>query len=134
MQRAQGKEERQRLSQGGVSTSLKILSQIHSGVRRRNLVGITIERQRLSFEELAETPLAGLAPSRMIHGGVDVCIEAVFIWRLLHPGRYRLFVDEANLRDRLDAFETVLPGSDQSYRRTVLIGKRLSFASAAATR
>src|SRR6266704_3185008 len=93
MQRAQGKEERQRLSQGGVSTSLKILSQIHSGVHRRNLVGITIERQRRSFEELAETPLAGLAPSRMIHSGVDVCIEAVFIWRLLHPGRYRLFVD-----------------------------------------
>src|SRR2546426_6789976 len=125
MRRARGKEERQRLSQSGVSTWLKILSQIHSRVHRCNVLCVTIEWQRLSFEELAKTPLGGLAPSRMIHSGVDVCIEAIFIWSLLHPGCDRLFIDEANFRDRLDAFKTVLPWRDQSDRRTVLIGKRL---------
>src|SRR5215475_6263708 len=122
---AQGTKERQQLLESGISRSLEILSEIHSGIHRCNLIGISVEGQCLSFEKLPETPFGSLAPSRMVHSRVDVRVEPIFIWRYLHPGCSRLFFDETNPSDRLDPFEAVLPWNDQPNRRAVWIWKRL---------
>src|SRR5262245_46227953 len=61
----------------------------------------------------------------MVHSRVDVRIEPIFIWRLLHPGSRRLFVNETDLGYRLDASEAVLPWNDQPDRRAIWIWKRL---------
>src|SRR6059036_1803021 len=123
MRWAQGIKERQQLLESEISRPLEILSQIHSGIHRRNLIGVSVEGQCLSFEKFTKAPFGSLAPSRMVHGWVDVRVEPIFVWSLLHPRCYRLLVNETHLSDRLDTFEAVLPWHNQPNRRAVLIWK-----------
>src|SRR5215470_8139758 len=124
MRWALGIKETQQLLNSVISRSSEILSQIHSGIHCCNLIGISVERQRLSSKKLTETPFRSLAPSGVIYTWVDVREEPIFIRRVLHPRCFRLFVDETNLSDRLDAFEAILPWNDQPQRCTILIWKR----------
>src|SRR6185503_7601536 len=58
----------------------------------------------------------------MIHHGIYVRIEAVFVGRHHLPRVARLLRDEVDLHDRFATFETVFPRRDQPQRRAVLIG------------
>ena len=82
--------------------------------------------QRLALEELANPPLARLAPARMVDFGIHVRVEAVFLRRRLVPGRRRLLLREPDLHDRLDALEAVLPRHHEPQRRAVLVRQRLA--------
>src|SRR5437016_6690177 len=39
----------------------EVFAQVHSRIHRRDLVGVSIEHQRGSLEEITDAPLAGLA-------------------------------------------------------------------------
>src|ERR1700681_1029447 len=95
--------------------------QVHARVEAGHLLAVAVEHQRLAPEELADAALGRLAPARVVHRRVDIRIEAVLVGRLVLPGAHRLLLDEADLRDRLDVLESVLPRDDQPYRRAVLV-------------
>src|SRR5207302_1934120 len=65
----------------------------------------------------------GLTPARMIDRGVDVGVEAVLVGSGHIPRSVGLALGEADLHDRLDALEAVLPGHDEAQRRAVLVGE-----------
>src|ERR1700730_5791899 len=94
--------------------------QVHACVEAGHLVTVAVEHQRLTTEELANAALGRLAPARGVHRLADVRIEAVRTGCLVLPGAHRLLFDEADLRDRLDVFESVLPRDNQTHRRAVL--------------
>src|SRR6202030_484336 len=52
--------------------SLVILAQIHAGVKAGHLIAVAVELDGLHLEQLADTALAALAPSRVISFRVDV--------------------------------------------------------------
>jgi hypothetical protein len=58
--------------------------------------------------------------------GVHVRIEAVLVGRRLVPRGARLFLDKADLHDRLGRLEAVLPRHHQAHRRAVLVGQHLA--------
>src|SRR5690349_11543857 len=67
-----------------------VFLQVHSGIEGRHLVRVAVEGQRLATPELADPPLGGLAPARVVDGRVDVRVETVLLRRGLVPGRLRL--------------------------------------------
>src|ERR671911_352479 len=111
------------------TTGSEVFAQVHPGVKRGDLVGVPVEHQRLAFEQLTDTPLAGLTPAGMVNIGIYIGVESVLIWSGDVPGRLRRGLAKANLHDRLAAFEAVLPRHDETERRAVLVGQRLSVHS-----
>src|SRR5262245_13665509 len=100
---------------------LVISAQVHPGVQLRNLVRVTVERQRRPLEELTDATLACLAPPGMVDIRIDVRVEAVLLSSLLLPGIDRLFVREANINDGFDSLETILPRNYKTKWCAVLI-------------
>src|SRR3954453_8806898 len=92
---------------------LKILLQVHSAVQPGHLI-VAVEHQRRSFQELSQAPFFRLAPTRMIHVGIHVGIEAVFIWRHSVPGVHWLRIGEAQPNDVFGSFESILPRPDDA--------------------
>src|SRR5437899_7247070 len=107
-------------------TTLVELLQIHPRVERRDLVRVAVEHERLAAPELADAPLGGLAPARVVDGGVHVGVEAVLLRRRFVPGRLRLLLGETDAHDRLRALEAVLPRDDHAHGRAVLVGQHLA--------
>src|SRR5258706_10591505 len=91
------------------SLTSEVPLEVHARVEARHLVTVAVEHQRLATEELADAALGRLAPARVVHRRVHVRIEAILVGRLVLPGVHRLLLDEADLRDRLDVLESVLP-------------------------
>src|SRR5207249_7500665 len=89
-----------------IGTPSEELLQVHAGVELAHLLLVAIEHQRLpplreEAARLADAPLGGLAPARVIHVGVHVGIEAIFGACGLDPRGGRLLLDEADLHDAL---------------------------------
>src|SRR6185436_13133492 len=74
-----------------------VLLQVHPRVQRGHLVAVAVERQGLALDELADAPLAGLTPARVIDVGVHVRVEAVLAGRGDVPRGGRLVLDQAHL-------------------------------------
>src|SRR6516225_5245230 len=72
----------------------KALAQIHALVHRRDEIAVAVvhERLALGLEEavLANAPLRGLAPARVIDVRIHVRVEPVLVRRVLVPARRRL--------------------------------------------
>src|SRR4029434_6775016 len=92
---------------------LVVLLQVHARVERRDLIAVAVERQGLPAAELADAPLGGLAPARVVHRGIHVRVEAVLRGRGLLPCRLRLLAHEADPYDALRALEALLPREPQ---------------------
>ena len=75
---------------------LEIPFQIHASVEARDLIPVAIEHQRGPFQEFAEPPFLGLAPSRVIDVGVYIRVEAVLMRVRDIPGRRWQVFDEAD--------------------------------------
>src|SRR5262249_26975929 len=88
---------------------LIVAAQVHPGVQLRHLISVPIERQRRPLKELTDTAFAGLTPAWMVDTWIHVRVETVFLCRLLLPCVERLFVCEADIDDRFDTLEAVLP-------------------------
>src|ERR1035438_6665855 len=89
-----------------------VFFEIHPVVQAGYLVAVAVEHQGWPFAEFAQAPLARLAPPRMVHLRIHVGIEPVFA-RIGHvPRGGRLAAHQADLDDRFDALEAVLPGQD----------------------
>ncbi|MNH03255.1 hypothetical protein D3C79_625120 [compost metagenome] len=58
--------------------------------------------------------------------GIHVGVKTIFVGSRQIPGGWRLFAGQGDLHDRLDAFEAVLPWSDQAQRSTVLRWQHLA--------
>ena len=65
----------------------------------------------------------------MIHLGIDVGIETVFVGLHHVTAARRLLVDETDAHDTLDALEAILPGNDKPDRCAVLVGQDLTVDS-----
>src|SRR6185437_6995337 len=104
----------------------KIPPQVHSRVQVRHLIRVPVEHERFLTSKLADAALARLRPARMIHRRIDVRVEAIFVRRRDLPRVQRLFVDERDPRDRLDALEAVLPRHDQPEGCAILVRQHLS--------
>src|SRR5689334_15157814 len=59
----------------------EILAKVHALVERRDLILVPVEHHRRPIPELAQPPLAGLAPSRVIDHRVHVRVEPVLVRR-----------------------------------------------------
>src|SRR5215510_3170544 len=102
--------------------------EVEPGVEACHLLAVTIEHQRWpplhEQSAFANAAFGGLAPTRVVDGGIDVGIKAVLA-RILHvPGAGWLLLGEADSNDRLDALEAILPRHDQPDRRAILVGQR----------
>src|SRR5438034_3753016 len=102
------------------------LPEIHAGVEVRDLVGVAVERERGAAPELADPPLGGLAPARVVDRGVDVRVETVLLRRGLVPRGWRLLTREPDPHDRFRALESVLPRHDHADRGAVLVRQHLA--------
>src|ERR1039458_7476214 len=99
---------------------LVVLFEIHSVVQAGNLVAVTVEHQGRPLAEFPQPPLARLAPPRMVHLRIDVGVEPV-LGRIGHiPRGGRLAAHQADLDNRFDALEAVLPGQDHAHWRAIL--------------
>src|SRR5438445_5055993 len=94
-----------------------VFTEVHSVVEARDLVAIAVKHQRVPLEKFAQSALFLLAPARMVHAGIYVGIEAVFMSIRKIPRRRRLILDEFDFHQRLDAFESVSPRYDHAHRR-----------------
>src|SRR5712675_3717450 len=109
-----------------LTTWLEVATQVEALVQARDLLGVAVEHQgRLarSEEAAANMPFGGLAPARVVHLGIYVRIEAIFVRRGSRPGVGGLVLGEADLDDRLGALEAVFPRQVHTQRRAVLIEK-----------
>src|SRR5713226_4875291 len=107
-------------------STLMVFLQIHSVVHAGDLVAVAVEDHRGPREEFAETAFPGLAPAGMVHIGIDVGVEAVFLRRVAIPGGGKFFFLEADFYQRLDALIAVFPRDDHANRRAVLRRKSLA--------
>src|SRR3989442_8099633 len=115
--------------QGGVSSDMTprgagsiVFTEVHSVVEARDLVAIAVKHQRVPLEKFAQAAFFLLAPARMVHAGIHVGIETVFMRIRKIPRRGRLILDEFDFHQRLDAFESVFPRYDHAHRSAVLVG------------
>ena len=74
----------------------------------------------------ADVPFGRLTPARVIHFGIHVGKETIFVRRRTGPRRARRPFGEFYRDDGFDALEAVLPGDDEPQRRAVLIGQHLA--------
>src|SRR5574341_2281356 len=95
-----------------LDTWLVILPQVHPSVQRCDLVGVSVEHQRLPPPKLPDAPLGRLAPPRMVNCRVHVGVEAVFSWRRFLPRGVGLLTHKPDPHDRLCALKPVLPRYD----------------------
>src|SRR2546425_8635558 len=122
---------------GVIETATSIvLAQVHSGVHVRHLLGVTIEHERLSYSatkkrigRFTDALLARLAPSWVIHCGVDVRMKAIRLWPRFHPGTGGLLLNKTDFGDRLNPLEAVFPRRHESQRCAVLIRQRFPIHS-----
>src|SRR6476469_125947 len=105
------------------AVSSVIFLQVHAGVKTCYLVSIAIEHESWTLAELANAALAGLAPAWMILLRIHVGVKAVFVRRHSVPCGRRHGVSKADLHDRFDALESVLPRHHQAQRSAVNVGK-----------
>src|SRR5262245_47364378 len=90
-------------------------------------VAVEHERRLLAGKEPgANNSLAFLAPARMIDIRVHVGVKAVFVRCELIPKRFWLLSHKLYFRQRLRAFESVLPRNNEAERCTVLVTERLA--------
>src|SRR6266566_9272216 len=68
------------------SLLLKVSTEVHASVQARNFVRIAVERQRFASGEIADAPLGGLTPARMIHCRIHIGVEAILSWGRQRPG------------------------------------------------
>src|SRR5260370_2131383 len=108
-------------SLGALTATSIVPSQVHSGIHVRYVLGVTIEHKCLPHSatekwicRFTDALLACLAPSRMIHCGIDVRIKAIRLWPRFHPGTDRLFIAKPDLGDRLDSLEAIFPRRNES--------------------
>src|SRR5258708_14073389 len=104
------------------SATSKIFPQIHPAVEAGHLRGVAIEgKGGLPRAECtrADVPFAGLAPSRMVDGRIDVGKKTILIRRRARPGGARRALRQFDADDGLDALEAVIPGNDQPQRPSV---------------
>src|ERR1051326_6121853 len=111
---------RARLTSASIG-SLEVFAQVHSGVHRSNLLAVPVEHQRRSLEEIANPPLAGLAPPRMIDLWIYIGVETVLISSLYLPCIDRLFFGEIDVNYGFDPLESIFPRRNQAHRRTILV-------------
>src|SRR3989338_7626673 len=55
--------------------------QVHPAVEAGHLIAVAVEQQGLAHEEVADAALLSLAPARMVHRRLHVCVEAVLVRR-----------------------------------------------------
>src|SRR4029078_9145829 len=111
----------------GGTEGLVVLPEIHPGVHRADQLFVTVEHQRLRRLEVARDAAFGrLAPARMIDVRVHVRVETVLAGIGVVPRRVRHLVDEADVDDRLDVLEAVLPGDDETDWGAVLVEQGLA--------
>src|SRR6185436_2272464 len=92
-----------------VSVSHPQLFLLQSTVETRNIFAIAVEQQRRPALLGGDVFLGRLAPARMRHLRIDVGPEAVLGRLQRFPETLRPLVAEAEMVDRLDRLETVLP-------------------------
>src|SRR5215204_3488853 len=61
----------------GCRGTSEVFLQVHARIQAGDLVGVAVEGQRGPPTEVADATLGGLAPARVVDGGVDVGVEAV---------------------------------------------------------
>src|SRR5216684_5038458 len=86
-----------------------IFLQIRPVVHACNLIAVAVEHQRRAPQEFPDAPLFRLAPPRMIHVGVYIRIESIFMLVGNVPGSGRLVLHKPDFHQRLRALEAVLP-------------------------
>src|SRR5690242_9421543 len=102
--------------------SSEVPAQVHAGVETRDLITVTVERQRRRAVAEHVEALAGdaafglLAPARVVDGGIHVRVKTIFVRGEFVPRRLRLRLDEFDPDDRFGALEAVLPRHDQAQR------------------
>ena len=108
------------------STCLVIFLEIHPVVQAGHLVAVAVEHQGGPLAEFAQPPLARLAPARMVHLADSRWsrTRTRADWPGSRGGRHA--AHQADLDDRLDALEAVLPGQDHAHRRAILRRQRLA--------
>src|SRR5581483_7817764 len=67
--------------------------QIHAFVQACDLIAVAVEHQSFAPEKLADAPLGGLAPARVIDLGIDVGVKAVLLGLHGVPRGFRLAFD-----------------------------------------
>src|ERR1039457_4644943 len=113
----------------GVSNACRgsvVLAQIHPGIKAGDLIAVAVKHERLALEEFAQAAFAGLAPTGMVDRGIHIRIETVLARAGEIPSGGRLLLDELDLHDGLDAFETVLPRHHEANGCTVLVRQDLA--------
>src|ERR1700752_2651136 len=87
--------------------------EVEPAIKACDLLAVAIEHQRRpplhEQSALADAPLGGLAPARVVNVG----IKTIFARVLYVPGAGRLLLGDVDSDDRLDAFEALLPRHDQ---------------------
>ena len=101
----------------------EVPDQIHPRIQFRHLIGVAVEREGRPLEQLADAALSRLAPARVIHRGVHIAIETVFVTRDFIPRGPRLGLGEADPDDGLATLESVLPWHHEADRCAVLVGQ-----------
>src|SRR5262245_14597052 len=92
------------------AVALDVLAEVQVAVEAGDLLGVAVEGQGLAAGEIADPTFGGLTPAGVIDVWVHVGVEAVLARGLHRPGGLGLLGGEADLDDRLDALEAVLPG------------------------
>src|SRR5579871_5086640 len=91
--------------------ALVILAKIHARVQSGHLIAVAVEFYGGSHGELGDAPLLGLAPARVIDFRVHVGIKSVLVRSGQVPGGRRLFLNQADFHDRLDALIAYFQGT-----------------------
>src|SRR5262245_15280791 len=99
------------------------LAQVHARVERGHLVGVAVEHERLAAAELADAPLGGLAPARVIDRRIDVGVEAVLARLGLVPGGIVLLAHKAGAHCRIRTHGAVFPRARQWQGEASLISR-----------
>src|SRR5882672_5508025 len=99
---------------------LVIFLQVHAVVETRHLVAVAIEHlSRRALEKPRQANFLGLAPARVVHFGIHVGVETVFMGVCNVPGCWGLILDKSNLDQRLGTLESVFPRNDRSDGRAI---------------
>src|SRR6266403_2617931 len=98
---------------------LEEASKVHSRIKAGDFLRVAVKRQSRPTAVFAYPSLSGLAPAGMIDRRIDVCIKAILARRRHVPRTRRLPLSQSDFDDRLDPFEAVFPGHQQTQRRSI---------------
>ena len=108
----------------------EVFGQIHARVQLADLRFVTVEHLGFDFfgkqAALADAPLGGLAPARVVYRGVHIGIKTVFMGGGFVPRGEWLFFGETNLHDALAALKTVFPRHGDTLGCAVLVWQYLA--------